>query len=292
MCAIVAPEGVVLETLPHVQDLIFLSGLALSVGAFWVLVAFCLPGTSVFGLLGRILRRHATDWIWVVYAATLAAIILLDILETRADAAITAHLGRDFTPLFLTLEGSATALFQVLNHPLLTALLSGVYLYVFPVMGVAALVVTYQGGEFALTRKIFWGAILNYLLILPFYILVPVSERWASPDGSVRLLMDELSPFLLAGLRPLSGLNNCFPSFHVSLAFTIAIACATSANARLRNTMRALAWAVLFSTLYLGFHWTLDVFGGILFGAGCSLLASWAVEKRPLEAVLLRVRAR
>lgn len=292
MGAIFAPEAMTLETLPHVQDLIFLVGLALTLGAFWGMVAFCLPRTSVFGLLWAVLRRHATDWIWVFYAATLAGIILLDILETRADAAITAHLGRDFTPLFLSLEGGATALFQCVDHPALTALLSGVYLYVFPVMGVAALAITYWGEEYALTRKIFWGAILNYLLILPFYILVPVSERWVASDGAVRLLMDELSPLLLATLRPLSGLNNCFPSFHVSLAFTIAIVCSASANLRLRRTMQVLAWAVLLSTLYLGFHWTLDVLGGILFGAGCSVLASWAVEKRPLEAVLLRVRAR
>ncbi len=276
----------------HHQDLVLLMGLGLTLAAFWGLASFCLPGQSVLRLVGQILRRHATDWIWLFYVLTLLGIIFVDILETRYDAAITAHLRWDFTPYFLQVEGPATGLFQVFNAPWLTYVLSTVYLYVFPVTGAVALLVTYRHGEFELTRKLFWGVILNYLLILPFYLLVPVSERWAVSDGEVSLLMNQISPLLIEGLRPLSGMNNCFPSFHCSLAFTYAMIAARSSNRRMRRSTTAVAWLVLYSTLYLGFHWSLDVFGGLVFAALCTVLANWAVEHLPLETVLLRVRAR
>ncbi|MCI4398697.1 MAG: phosphatase PAP2 family protein [Acidobacteria bacterium] len=274
------------------QDLVLLLGLAFTVAAFWGLAAWCLPGESIPRLVSKAVRRHAMDWIWLFYVATLVVIIFLDILETKYDAQITSYLRWDFTPYFLRLEGPATALFQVVNAPWLTYVLSAIYLYVFPVIGLVAILVTYREGEFEITRKLFWGAILNYLFIIPFYILVPVAERWSASDGEVQLLMNQISPFLIEGLRPLSGLNNCFPSFHTSLAFSFAMLVARSRNQRLRRTMTALAWLVLFSTLYLGFHWVLDVFGGLIFAAFCVVLSEWAVENLPLETAFQRARAR
>jgi membrane-associated phospholipid phosphatase len=131
---------------------------------------------------------------------------------------------------------------------------------------------------------------LNYVLILPFYVLVPVTERWAVGDGEVSLLMNQISPLLIQTLRPLSGLNNCFPSFHTSMAVSIALILSKSASKRLRRTMYVLAALVIYSTLYLGFHWILDVLAGVLFGAGCTFLASAAVERFRLEFVLYRTR--
>lgn len=109
-------------------------------------------------------------------------------------------------------------------------------------------------------------------------------------DGEVTLLMNNLSPLLIEGLRPLSGLNNCFPSFHTSLALSYALLISPSANRRLRRSMLVLSGLVCYSTLYLGFHWVLDAFGGVVFAAVCSLLATWAVENFRLELAFSRAR--
>ena len=102
--------------------------------------------------------------------------------------------------------------------------------------------------------------------------------------------MNQISPFLIEGLRPLSGLNNCFPSFHCSLALTFALLLSESANRRLRRTMVVMTALVVASTLYLGFHWVLDVLGAVVFAAGCTLLATWAVDNFKLELVFQRAR--
>ena len=267
-----------------------LYGYALTALSFLCLLKWCLPRTNPFVFLGQCVRDHAARVHTMFYVSALLAIITLDILETRYDDAITRGLHWDFTPLLFRMEGSAARMFQIFNCSALTYFLSVIYLYVFSVMGIVAVLATYQLGEKTLGRKLFWATVLNYVLILPFYVLVPVTERWAVGDGEVKLLMNQISPLLIQTLRPLSGLNNCFPSFHTSMAVTIALILSQSASKRLRRTMYVLAALVIYSTLYLGFHWILDVLAGVLFGAGCTYLASAAVDKFRLEFVLYRTR--
>ncbi len=274
------------------QDVVLIMGFFLSVLSLIILLKLCLPNESPFKLIWRFIREHAVSSRSLFYLLTLSAIIMVDIFETHFDSALGSVIHWDFTPVFLRIEGSACALFQIVHFPLLTYALSGVYLYVFPVMGVAAILVAYAQKEGGIARKIFWGAIFNYVLILPFYLLVPVSERWSVGGHQVSLLMNNISPMLIEGLRPLSGLNNCFPSFHVSLALTIALIMTESSNRRVRRITFVLAGLVVYSTLYLGFHWVLDVFGGVLFASVCTLLSTYAVDNYPMEIALFRVRWR
>lgn len=272
------------------MDEILVLGFCLTLLSLLALLLWLQPRRGPVGLIASFIREHALSQSALFYLLTIAGIIFLDILETRFDEEITAYLRWDFTPLFLQIEGRTGELFQLFRFPLLTWFLSAVYLYVFPVMGVTAVLAAWANGEKTLARKIFWGSVFNYVLILPFYILVPVSERWAAGDGSVGLLMNDLSPVLIEGLRPLSGLNNCFPSFHTSLAVTYAFLLTESSDLRLKRTMTLLAALVVYSTLYLGFHWVLDAFAGVLFAAACTLLATYAVENYPLELAFLKSR--
>lgn len=272
------------------SDLVLLLEAVLSGISLVVLLKWCVPGASPFKIIWGFAREHAMSRQSLFYLLTLLGIMFLDLAEVRYDGVITRHLGWDFTPLFLRIEGPATALFQAVNTPWMTYAMSAVYLYFFPVLGFVAVLATYHGGEKDLARKLFWGTIFNYILILPFYILVPVSERWTCSDGQVSFLMNSISPFLIEGLRPLSGVNNCFPSFHCSLALTFALLLSESDNRRLRRTMVVMTALVVASTLYLGFHWVLDVLGGVVFAAGCTLLATWAVDNFKLELVLQRAR--
>lgn len=273
----------------HIDGIPFL-GAALTGLFLLVLIKACVPKVSPVRVIRGLVREHSLSPTFLFYVLMLLGIIFLDILETRFDDVITQHAPRDYTGLVHQIEGSATALFQIVNFQWLTLVLSLVYLYVFPIMGFVCVYGTFYGGERVIARKLFWATIFNYVLILPFYILVPVAERWTVGDGEVALLMNQISPQLLEGLRPFSGLNNCFPSFHTSLALSYALIISQSGNRRLRLTMQVLAGLVCYSTLYLGIHWVLDALAGVAFAGMCSLLATWAVENFKLELHLARTR--
>ena len=66
---------------------------------------------------------------------------------------------------------------------------------------------------------------IDYLISLPFFVLFPVPERWSSPVTEAMLLSDKVSDRLIELIRPMSGLDNCFPSFHVSLTVLVVAAC-------------------------------------------------------------------
>jgi len=109
------------------------------------------------------------------------------------------------------------------------------------------------------------GYALNYLFVLPFYILFPVREcHDFTPQ--VALLLDDLHPAIMELLRPMSGMDNCFPSFHTSLSVTLALVAVRSGNRRIGILTSLSSAAIIFSTLYLGVHWFLDILAGIITG--------------------------
>jgi membrane-associated phospholipid phosphatase len=114
--------------------------------------------------------------------------------------------------------------------------------------------------------------LINYALCLPFFILFPVPERWAYSESGAMLLSDKWSSQLIEAFRPISGLDNCFPSFHVSLTVVI-ILVALLYRLRLRYSVLALGATVILSTFVLGIHWIADVIAGLAVGALSVMLA-------------------
>jgi membrane-associated phospholipid phosphatase len=119
---------------------------------------------------------------------------------------------------------------------------------------------------------------IDYLVSVPFFIFFPVPERWSSPDSEAMLLSDKVSDKLIEFVRPLSGLDNCFPSFHVSLTVLVVAACFMF---RVPMRMSALAFGatIVLSTFALGVHWIPDMIAGLALGTA-SILLAWRIVDR------------
>ena len=103
---------------------------------------------------------------------------------------------------------------------------------------------------------------VTYAVSLPFFVLLPVPERWAFPDSQAVLLSDLWSARLIETIRPISGLDNCFPSFHVSGTFDLVFVWYVL-RLRFRHAIALLGAAVALSTILLGIHWLADVVAGV-----------------------------
>jgi hypothetical protein len=64
-------------------------------------------------------------------------------------------------------------------------------------------------------RALSLAVAIDYAVSLPFFLFFPVPERWAVFESEAMLLSDKWSDRLIEAIRPMSGLDNSFPSNHV-----------------------------------------------------------------------------
>jgi membrane-associated phospholipid phosphatase len=85
-------------------------------------------------------------------------------------------------------------------------------------------------------------------------------------------LSDLWTTALIDALRPISGLDNCFPSFHVA-SMTIVSVLGYVYRLRFRHAVMFLAGTVILSTFMLGIHWLPDIAAGFALGLITTRLA-------------------
>jgi membrane-associated phospholipid phosphatase len=139
------------------------------------------------------------------------------------------------------------------------------YFFLLPLLAVAIAVALSRRKEISAYRVLTLAVAFNYLISLPFFILFPVPERWTYADSGAILLSDLWSSKLIESIRPISGLDNSFPSFHVSMTTIIILICYLF-SFRFRITTLALGTTVILSTFVLGIHWMADIVSGLAIG--------------------------
>jgi serine/threonine protein kinase/membrane-associated phospholipid phosphatase len=210
----------------------------------------------------------------------LGALFLVNYLETAGEAWLRAKysmgiaLERTLGEAAQWFEGGlsfeqhdATNWFAVYGY-------SAVYFFLFPLLAILAIVVFYRRRDSRPLLLLSTAAAVDYVLTLPFYLFFPVPERWTYPDAGAVLLSDLWTSKLIQAFRPFSGLNNCFPSFHVSTTFILA-AVFYRCGFAWRATALPLAIAILLSTFALGIHWLPDILAGLAVG----WLSFWLAER-------------
>ena len=99
------------------------------------------------------------------------------------------------------------------------------YFLLLPVLGFGVLVALARARELAPFRVLCLAVTADYFVSLPWFLLFPVPERWAHPESNAILLSDQWSSSLIDAIRPISALNNSFPSTHVSLTVVVIVVC-------------------------------------------------------------------
>jgi len=204
-----------------------------------------------------------------------------------------AYAVQQFEPEFINFEfHDKTAIWATYAY-------SAAYFILFPVLAIALLIALGRREELAPFRVLCLAVTADYLVSLPWFVMFPVPERWAYPESNAILLSDQWSSTLINSIRPISAINNSFPSTHVSLSVIIIII-SWLFHVRFRSAMTALAMMVIAATFVLGIHWLADIVGGV--GVGfLSVAIAWRLtdtsERRELaresaEPVVVRKKRR
>ncbi|WP_339063906.1 phosphatase PAP2 family protein [Tepidibacillus marianensis] len=192
----------------------------------------------------------------------------------------------DFTPYFQQLEGDIIYYIQqYFMNDTLTYLLTFFYIIGFPVIMVSSFVI-YLNQDQRLLYAIVYALMLNYMIAIPFYLFFPIYEVWYF-DHHVRFLIPQVYPGFDLEYRPLSGIDNNFPSLHTSISLTIALIAARAKSSLFGKITLLSAIFIVFSTFYLGIHWVLDMAAGTILAFIASQtglrLSEMVVGDRPFE---------
>lgn len=139
------------------------------------------------------------------------------------------------------------------------------YFGLFPLLAAVVALEFYRAKEMTPLRVLSLSIGVNYAVSLPFFLFLPIRERWADPGSGAMLLSDRLSSMFIENIRPFSGLDNCFPSFHTSLTVALIMLGFLYAT-RWRWCTLGLGLTIVLSTFALGIHWLPDIIAGASLG--------------------------
>jgi len=254
------------------------------------LLHIALPGTRPWRVLGRAFVKTVRSRSRLLYLAAFFSILLFNYLylvweiDDRCTRWIgSCNGGRDFTHLIYGIEGDVLARVQATIACLpLTWYLGFVYVIAFPCLVSVAIIVFDHLGDRRGLAMVLIGYVVNFLFVLPFYIAFPVRETFvyykqsvAAGGPAVHMLLDDIHPKIMVAYRVMSGVDNCFPSFHTSLAVTLALVALHGASRGFRISFGILGISTVLSTMYLGVHWICDVTAGLAVGVLSYVLARW-----------------
>ncbi|MDQ2870665.1 MAG: CHAT domain-containing protein [Acidobacteriota bacterium] len=234
------------------------------------------------------LETPAAASAWRGPAILLAVVFLANLLETSTETWLQRRydlgVGSSHRIAYAVhaLEGRVSFENHDLADPIAIYGYSIAYFFLFPLLGLAVAFGLARRRDPRAFRLFAVAVAIDYAISLPFFLFFPVPERWAFPDSGAMLLSDRWSSRLIEIIRPISGLDNCFPSSHVSLT-VILIAFCYLYRFRFRATVLALGIAVILSTFVLGIHWIADILAGVSTGVLAVSLARLA-ERRHLFA--------
>jgi len=244
-----------------------------------LLVWLALPGANPLAVTFRPIWRTLTRRRYFLFIGAGVLVIIINTVLTALDHHFTAWVvaarGRDFTALLWSIEGPAVAACQRWTPAPLTWYMTWAYIVVFPIIVPVTMMVFDWLGRRREALAVLIAYMMNYVICLPFYLGVPVRECHAFEPGGrpfLRLVLNDVHPAIMDVLRPMSGLDNCFPSFHTSLAVTMALFALSSGRRMFGLVMSLMAVSIMASTLYLGVHWITDLAAGVVVGVGAYLL--------------------
>lgn len=242
----------------------------LSVAAF-ILLAWYGSMKNPLRIATIFLRQLITSRVYLFHVVALVLILLINSYELKLEQAM--NLQWDFTPHIFQLEGFFVhTVQQIFHHDAITIVTSIFYVIIFQSLLLGSIVVYTADGRNTMVYATIYAVLLNYIVAIPFYLFFPVNEVWSYAPAHVQFLMLDVFPNFETVYRPMSGLNNCFPSLHTSISATLAILAIRSGNKRWAVFVSVSAAIIIFAIFYLGIHWLTDMTGGLVLAITASTI--------------------
>lgn len=245
----------------HIESMTYVT-VYIAITVFFILL-FTLRRNPI-AIAGTFVQELFSSSKYIFHLAAMLCILFFNKIQLYIEKHIKNP--DDFTPSIYNFEGDIVAWIQhTFHNDILTSLLTFFYVVVFPSLLVASLFIYTHSKDKTLFYALCYAMMINYVVAIPFYFFFPVNEVWFF-HPRVDLLILDVFPSFEQEYRPLSGLNNCFPSLHTSISVTLALIAIRSNHVFWHRFVPICAGIIIFSIFYLGIHWLTDMTGGVILG--------------------------
>lgn len=211
----------------------------------------------------------------IAYVLLLAALPLTTLVENVFRDVDEASKEIVYTNWIFSISGDAVrALQNLMDYRIIVDLSIIVYVWLFSfIVYFTPLLLLYLDDK-ATIRRYSVAMLFNYVVLIPFYILFPVTVTGFHADsGLTPLLYIETNwGRMVTSVDPL---NNDFPSGHVSIVLTtlLVLMSASLPNRGYVYFLAASVVGIVFVVLFLGVHWPVDVLGGAILAVGATFIS-------------------
>ena len=218
------------------------------------------PFKALFALVRELLSVRQ----FLVLFLAMLGILLLNKLELGFEEQYL-HITWDFTPWVYQIEGDIVRSIQEFFHSAwLTPVLVYFYVLVFQAVMISSVGVYLIQDNKALVYGSCCAILINYALAIPFFLWFPVNEIWSYQPAGVHFYMLDVFPGFEEIYRPMSGLNNCFPSLHTALSISMFLLSTRSGSKRWMLITGLSAVLTVLAIFTLGIHWLSDMIAGVV----------------------------
>jgi membrane-associated phospholipid phosphatase len=182
------------------------------------------------------------------------------------DSIVTNWLGYNFTNTIQGIEGDTVYWFSQHWTPVLLYFFVIMYIGVYPFMLWFAPTYFLILDQKRAMKTLAYGLLLIYVVALPFYLFMPITNVYTYYNISSAL--ETVIPSVENFFYSTTTQNNCLPSLHTAMTILIAYSVSLTGNKKLTYFAYFTMITVIISVIYLSIHWITDVIAGSLLAVG------------------------
>lgn len=196
----------------------------------------------------------------LLYIFIIVGVVIFHLIEVNFIDPLLS--GNDYTSIIKNFEGNLVFLISQYWIP--------AFLYFFVIIYIAVYPFTlwFSPFYFLLTnnkkamKNIAYGLLLIYIIALPFYLFLPITNVYTYYN--LNSALERTIPSVENFFYLTTTQNNCLPSLHTAMTILIAYSVNLTGNKKLTYLTYFTAITVIISVIYLSIHWITDIITGAL----------------------------
>jgi membrane-associated phospholipid phosphatase len=209
-------------------------------------------------------------------------VVVFHIIEVNLiDPQVTSWVGQDFANNLEAIEGKTVYWFSQNWIDVFVYFFVIIYIGIYPFTLWFSIYYFIFNKEKKFMKSLAYGLLLIYIISLPFYLFLPITNvyKFYNVSSALESVIPSVESFFYSTTTP----NNCLPSLHTAMTILIAYCLKITGNKRLTYFGYIVMVCVILSVIYLSIHWITDVITGAVISVSVIIILDRFMREKKNE---------